>query len=218
MDISHAFLHDATIDLLYGAIVLLTFVIIERLVYYVYLSFQTRRIGRSIQLNEAGTAALLHKLKSRDMLSRAVVEYVDAQHQTDTSRSRLEDLSAALYLRVDAKINARLWVLDTIITAAPLLGLLGTILGIMETFNALSAGGISDPEAVSRGIGTALYATAIGIATALYGLVGHSVLRRQSETLIERFKSFLLATTFEHTTTRKRSIELESRASSPAAA
>jgi biopolymer transport protein ExbB len=93
---------------------------------------------------------------------------------------------------VDKKISARLWILDTIVTAAPLLGLLGTILGIMETFTALAQGGVSDPGEVSRGIGTALIATAIGIATALLGLFGNNVLNRYANALIEDFKSYVL--------------------------
>ena len=96
---------------------------------------------------------------------------------------------------VDGRVQARLWILDTVVTAAPLLGLLGTILGIMDTFNALSSGGISDPAAVSRGIATALLATAVGIGTALYGLLGHNVLHRAADDLIEGVKSLLLQTT-----------------------
>ena len=113
----------------------------------------------------------------------------------DISRNRIEDKSAALYLEMDGLISARLWVLDTIVTAAPLLGLLGTILGIMDTFSALSAGGISDPAAVSRGISAALLATAIGIGTALFGLLGHNILHRISDVILEEFKSFLLLST-----------------------
>ena len=63
----------------------------------------------------------------------------------------------------------------------------------METFNALSSGGISDPAAVSRGIAAALIATAIGIGTALYGLVGHNLLHRFAAYLTEEFKGILLA-------------------------
>lgn len=121
-------------------------------------------------------------------------EYVDVQRKGSVTRNRIEDLSAALFLRVDGRINRGLWILDTIVTAAPLLGLLGTILGIMDTFQALSAG-VSDPSAVSRGIGSALFATAIGIGTALYGLLGHNVLHRLGECITEDFKSFLLETT-----------------------
>src|SRR5579871_4929023 len=111
------------------------------------------------------------------------------------SRERLEDCSSALFIGFDKKVSARLWILDTIVTAAPLLGLLGTIFGIMETFNALAAGGVSDPAAVSRGIGTALIATAVGIATALLGLVGNNVLNRRAHVMTEDFKALLLGLT-----------------------
>ncbi len=191
-------LHTASIDLLYASIVVLTFVIIERLAYYAYLNMVSRSIGNAIHkvVMSADRSHPMPKIKRRsDVLSQAMVEYVEMQRQSDMSYERLEDLSAALYLRVDSRVNVRLWILDTIVTAAPLLGLLGTILGIMDTFTALSAGGISDPGAVSRGIGTALFATAMGIGTALFGLIGHNVLHRLSEIITDAFKSFLLETT-----------------------
>jgi biopolymer transport protein ExbB len=115
--------------------------------------------------------------------------------QSAGSLRRQEDYSSALFIGVDKTVSARLWILDTIVTAAPLLGLLGTILGIMDTFNALSSGGVSDPAAVSRGIGTALRATAIGIAAALRGLLGNNVLNRRAHVLTEDLKAILLSLT-----------------------
>lgn len=190
MPIDRALFHDLSIGLLYASIVILTFVILERLFYYGLIQARMRGIARAI-----GTGGLNASLpKSGDAVTGAIREYLAVQ-QTQPSRNRVEDLSADLFLQVDGRVNARLWILDTIVTAAPLLGLLGTILGIMDTFNALSAGGISDPGAVSRGIGTALTATAIGIGTALYGLVGHNMLHRQADHITEQFKGFLLRTT-----------------------
>ena len=133
--------------------------------------------------------------KPRDPITHAVARYLDAAAHAGVTRGQLEDYSAALYIEVDKKISARLWILDTIITAAPLLGLLGTIFGIMQTFTALSEGGVSDPAEVSRGIGLALTATAIGIAVALVGLVGHNVLNRRAQLLTESFKLFVLRLT-----------------------
>jgi biopolymer transport protein ExbB len=60
---------------------------------------------------------------------------------------------------------------------------------------ALAHSGVSDPGQVSQGIGMALTATAIGIATALLGLLGHNVLNRCAHVLTEDFKSFVLRLT-----------------------
>jgi biopolymer transport protein ExbB len=197
MMISQETLHAASINLLYAGVVLLTFVIIERFVYYMHLNIRRSRIARAIaKAVQADSSRPLPSLaEGKDILTASMQEYVSVQTHGGVTRERIEDLSSALYLRVDGKVNRGLWILDTIVTAAPLLGLLGTILGIMDTFHALSAGGISDPGAVSRGIGSALFATAIGIGTALYGLIGHNVLHRMGERITEEFKSFLLETT-----------------------
>lgn len=197
MQISQDFLHAATINLLYAGIAILTFVILERLVYYVHLMSRRTRIAKAIAAAMARDAShpLPELAPGSDVLTLSMQEYVAVQRKGAVTRSRIEDLSAALFLRVDGKVNRGLWILDTIVTAAPLLGLLGTILGIMDTFQALSAGGVSDPSAVSRGIGSALFATAIGIGTALYGLLGHNVLHRLGECITEDFKGFLLEAT-----------------------
>jgi len=194
MPIDHAFFHEICIDILYACLVLLAFVLIERLVYYALLALRSRRISAAIDAHALGTSTT-PKPFGADELSRSFAEYVAAQNEPGCTRARVEDLSSALFIRVDAKVSARLWILDTIVTAAPLLGLLGTILGIMDTFNALSSGGVSDPAAVSRGIAAALVATAVGIGTALVGLIAHNLLHRQADVIIDGFKSALLAAT-----------------------
>lgn len=194
MRIDHAFFHEITIDVLYGCLALLVFILLERLVYYGLLALRARKINAAIRAH-AFSETVTQAPFGEDELSRSFSEYVAAQNEPGVTRGRIEDLSSALFIRVDAKVSARLWILDTIVTAAPLLGLLGTILGIMDTFNALSSGGISDPAAVSRGIAAALIATAIGIGTALVGLVAHNLLHRQADVIIDGFKSALLAAT-----------------------
>jgi biopolymer transport protein ExbB len=190
-DVNFDQLHAWTFDAIYLCAILLTFVLIERFLYFIYIWLGARRIAAAI-------AVSLHETEApagQNLFARAIRDYVTFQQSGSEPRARVDDLSNALVLGVDARLHARLWVLDTIVTAAPLLGLLGTIFGIMQTFGALSAGGISDPASVSRGIGTALQATALGIATALYGLIAHNALHRQAEHLSDRFKVFLLRTT-----------------------
>jgi biopolymer transport protein ExbB len=188
--------HTLTFDVLYACACILIFVIFERTLYLGYLGVRSARIAREIGPRPpSATAFALSDRSPRDPITQAVARYVDAAAHAGVTRGQLEDYSAALYIEVDKKISARLWILDTIITAAPLLGLLGTIFGIMQTFTALSEGGVSDPAEVSRGIGLALTATAIGIAVALVGLVGHNVLNRHAQLLTEGFKLFVLRLT-----------------------
>jgi biopolymer transport protein ExbB len=192
MQIDHAYFHALCINILYACVALLAFILVERLVYFAMLTLREKKIHAAIR-NHALSGADAPGRFGEDDISRAFAEYIAAQKEPGITRDRIEDLGAALFLRVDAKVQSRLWVLDTIVTAAPLLGLLGTILGIMDTFNALSSGGISDPAAVSRGIAAALIATAIGIGTALLGLIAHNLLHRQADVIVDNFKSALLA-------------------------
>jgi len=185
--------HDLTFGVLYGCIVLLLYVILERGIYLTYLGWRMNRLAALID-GSAGGGEAVSAVKWTDPASRAVQRYARLLGD-GASRERQEDYSSALFIGIDKKVSARLWILDTIVTAAPLLGLLGTIFGIMETFNALAAGGVSDPAAVSRGIGTALIATAVGIATALLGLAGNNVLNRRAQVMTEDFKALLLSLT-----------------------
>jgi biopolymer transport protein ExbB len=72
------------------------------------------------------------------------------------------------------------------------MGLLGTILGIIDTFTTLAQSGISDPQGVSAGIGTALFATALGIAIALVGLVFLNHFRDRVDRISDHLKILLL--------------------------
>ncbi len=189
--IDTAYFHHVCIFVLYGAVVVAAFIVFERAVYYGLLNSRASALNGVMKGAISGTAAE-RRLARRDIFSRNIANYLKAARDPHYTRAHLEDLSAAFYIHASDAVGGRLWLLDTIVTAAPLVGLLGTILGIMDTFNALSAGGISDPAAVSRGIGAALLATAIGIGTALFGLLGHNFLHRWSDHLTEEFKRLLL--------------------------
>src|ERR1700761_1271631 len=67
-------------------------------------------------------------------------------------------------------IDRSLWVLDTIVTLAPLLGLLGTIIGMFNAFQVLGKSGAA-PTEVTGGVAEALIATAAGLLIAIIGIV-----------------------------------------------
>ena len=70
-----------------------------------------------------------------------------------------------------AALRRGLTVLDTIITLAPLLGILGTVTGIIRSFHMLSASGAQDPSAVTGGIAEALITTAAGLIISIMSLI-----------------------------------------------
>ena len=69
-------------------------------------------------------------------------------------------------------------VLDTIITLSPLLGILGTVSGIIGSFELLGDMGIQDPKAVTGGIAQALITTAAGLSVAIVTLIPYNLFRQ----------------------------------------
>ena len=67
--------------------------------------------------------------------------------------------------------------LGTIATIAPLLGLLGTVIGMIEVFSVITDKGVGSPTELAGGIKTALYTTAAGIVIAVISLVFHRYFR-----------------------------------------
>jgi len=76
--------------------------------------------------------------------------------------------------------------LSTVITGAPMLGILGTVIGIIWSFDLLSQAGSPEPESVSRGIGAALWSTAAGLVVALVALVPYNLYRAQVDAAASR--------------------------------
>ena len=87
---------------------------------------------------------------------------------------------------IEASLSRRLWVLETIVTAAPLLGLMGTIVGMMHAFQIIGGSGVVNPTGVTGGVAQALIATAVGLLIALIALFGFNYFSRlQSQTMDE---------------------------------
>ncbi len=102
-----------------------------------------------------------------------------------------EALAAEVIEKQDARIHRGFAFLSTVVTAAPMLGILGTVSGVIHAFHAISmagkegaekaAGSGVDLQALSGGIGEALIATAAGIGVALLVLVPHNILRAKAD-------------------------------------
>ena len=99
-------------------------------------------------------------------------------HHHTTMQSALQVASGLEIQRASRFLG----IMDTIITLAPLLGLLGTVTGIMGAFNAVGQNGL-DPDAVSSGIGEALIATACGLTIAMCTLIPYNFFTAKVERL-----------------------------------
>lgn len=125
----------------------------------------TRRLAQNIQ-------SLKQKQLSRQAVEEAVQSFAKTQLRTGYTGFRI---------------------LEFIATAAPLLGLLGTILGMIEAFQAMeSAGGSVKPSDLAGGIWEALITTAAGMVIALIALAIHSIFELIMDHL--RFKMEAIAT------------------------
>jgi biopolymer transport protein ExbB len=82
------------------------------------------------------------------------------------------------------RLERRLVWLETIAQAAPLLGLLGTVLGMIKTFASISASGLGDPQVLSEGISEAMITTATGLAIGIPTLVAHNLLAARAEAYV----------------------------------
>lgn len=83
-------------------------------------------------------------------------------------------------------------VLSTIITAAPLLGILGTVIGIIQSFQLLGAQStLTDPREVAGGIASALITTAFGLIVALVTLFPYMIFKSQSSNALGRLETLI---------------------------
>jgi biopolymer transport protein ExbB len=95
-------------------------------------------------------------------------------------RERMEDAGRHVVHELERFLNT----LGTIAGIAPLLGLLGTVTGIIKSFNAISVGGMGDPRLLSTGISEALVCTAAGLCVAIPALIGYRLLRGRVDRLV----------------------------------
>lgn len=92
-----------------------------------------------------------------------------------------DNVEAAVNVAYDEaamQLRARLNYLSMIVTLAPLLGLLGTIFGMIDSFNIFSIQA-GQPLAITGGIGEALIATATGLCVAIFALIVHTFLAQK---------------------------------------
>jgi biopolymer transport protein ExbB len=165
------FIHGGYImwPLIVLSFVILT-VVIERVIFTIRESANRDRdsVEKLLERVEAGDfeGAINIGKKSKDFLARILV-YTLTHRETSMANAFARASNQEMQ-----RYNQGMPTIDTIVTAAPYVGLLGTVTGMMATFAALGEGGDigANAGAITGGVGEALIATACGLAVAIFGL------------------------------------------------
>lgn len=104
----------------------------------------------------------------------------NSKHGREVMKECIEEAAA----RVVHEMERYLTVLGTIAAIAPLLGLLGTVLGMIEIFSAFMGGGAANASQLAGGISTALITTAAGLFVAIPAVFFHRYLSRRIDELV----------------------------------
>jgi biopolymer transport protein ExbB len=86
------------------------------------------------------------------------------------------------------KLKKHLWILGTVASSAPFIGLLGTVVGIIKSFESMAVAGTGGFAVVAAGISEALVATALGLAVAIIALIFYNYFQTRIATLNGLFR------------------------------
>lgn len=127
-------------------------------------------VGRSSQLDPAH----IESLRGNSPLGALLASVLDMRnHPRDEMRERVEDVGRHLAHRMERYLNA----LGTIAGAGPLLGLFGTVVGMIQMFLGIMDVGVGDVNELAGGIGKALVCAAAGMVVAVPALMFHRFFR-----------------------------------------
>ena len=139
--------------------------------------------GNQLVRRIAGLSTLSHddveqlRLRAGKQPEAPLLE-VALRHMGEADGAAMSSRLDESIMLIAPQLDRRLWVLDTIVTLAPLLGLFGTIIGMFHAFSVLAAPGHA-PAEVTGGVADALVCTAFGILIAMLGLAAFNMLSNQ---------------------------------------
>ena len=164
--------------LLACSLIVLT-VIIERILFWIRVDLRRNRplVDEVLELSREGDwEAVRQKTQGcRDFVVRILVSGI--LHRDFSLLKAMETAAADEVLRMRRFMG----VLDTMITVAPLLGIFGTVLGIIASFEMLGSAGINNPQAVTAGVAQALITTATGLGIAILSVFPYNYFNAKVE-------------------------------------
>lgn len=148
----------------------------------------TRRIWQVIESGQVSDRVIA-ALEANSPLGRILAVGLANRHrQRAVMMERLEDAGRHVAHDLERFLNT----LGTIAGVTPLLGLLGTVTGIIKAFNAIYAGGLGDPRLLSGGISEALITTAAGLGVAIPSYIAYRYLRGKVDAIVVQIEKDVL--------------------------
>lgn len=140
----------------------------------------TSKVWQLIEQNQINDK-VISALEQNSPLGKVLAAGLSNRHRPrEVMMERLEDTGRHVIHELERFLNT----LGTIAGISPLLGLLGTVTGIIKAFNAIQAGGMGDPRALSGGIAEALITTAAGLVVAIPSLFAYRILRSKVDGIV----------------------------------
>ena len=170
--------------LLFGCSIWGLYIIVYKLM---YLKSNTLDVPSSItrikhQISSLGKAHAIQELQSRRSI--AFLIFSKSISIAELPREDVQDAFHEVTQKEVHEIDRQLSILSTIISIAPILGLLGTVLGLMDIFNVISGGAIGDATALSSGIAEALITTVTGLMIAAPFMFFHQLLSNKIQSFL----------------------------------
>ena len=178
--------------LLFCSIVSLT-VIIERSIFWIGVGMRRNQelLDKVLELCRKGDWENI-RIEAKGSKNYVIRVLISGILHREYSLSKAMESAAADEI---SRMGRFMGILDTMITVAPLLGILGTVLGIIESFNMLDSFGIENPQAVTGGIAQALITTATGLAIAIITVFPYNYFNSLIEKAAKTIEKY--ATSFE---------------------
>ena len=173
--------------LLACSLIVLT-VIGERLIFWVQIRRRRNRklMGEILHLAEGGNWQQI-KEETRNCNDHVIRMIIVGILHRDYDMSKAMEAEAQQRVK---KMSQFMTVLDTMITVTPLMGILGTVLGIISSFEMLGAGGIADPKLVTGGIAQALITTATGLTISIATVFPYNYFKSRIEHAIHVMEKY----------------------------
>lgn len=146
-----------------------------------------RGIRKSLPTAQTFSTALTDSSKLNLLPSWMLITFRDWHNLSAEQRSEKRTFVnryREMLLREVPKLDAEMDVMGALVTIAPLLGLLGTVLGMVKTFSTITLYGIGNPNLLSEGISVSLITTQTGLLVSFPGLLLHNWLVGQKEQIV----------------------------------